>query len=91
MISEVALSGRLGEVFSSTIRYVEIDRVIATPSGGRYEVDKIPVKTYGGKESHFMKAPKGALIILKGRLETKEKVGLYVIAEMHEIFTTVSR
>lgn len=91
MISEVALSGRLGEVLSSTIRYVEIDRVVATPNGGRYEVDKIPVKTYGGKESHFMMAPKGALIILKGRLETKEKVGVYVIAEMQEIFTSVSR
>ena len=91
MISEVALSGRLGEVLSSSIRYVEIDRVVATPSGGRYEVDQVPVKTYGGKESCFMKAPKGSLIILKGRLETKEKIGLYVIAEMHEIFTSVSR
>ncbi len=91
MISEVALSGRLGEKISPSMRYVEIDRVIDTPTGGKYEVDKIPVKSYGGKESHFMLAPLGALIVLKGRLETKEGVGLYVISELHEIFSSAHK
>ncbi len=91
MISEVMISGRLGANLSPTMRYVEIDRVISTPAGGKYEVDKVPVKTYGGKESHFMKAKEGALIVLKGRLETKSDLGVYVISEFHEIFSSLER
>ena len=92
MLSEVALSGRLGDLCPFPgCRYVEIDRVVCTESGGKYEVDKVPVKSYGGLQSHFLTAPKGAFIVLKGRLETREGLGVIFLSVMQEIFSSLSR
>lgn len=84
MISEVFLTGRLGEKIGPTMRYVEIERLSPAQNGG-YEVDKVPVETYAGVGSHFMKAPLGSYIALKGHLETHKEYGLSVYIEMEEI------
>lgn len=89
MLSSVSLSGRLGEALADNVRYVELDRVLSTSEGGSYKIDKIPVRSYGGRLSRFMSAKKGTLILLKGRLETNEKLGVIVIAEFHEIYSAI--
>lgn len=88
MVCSVSLCGRLGSLLSGgALRYVEIDRVIASSNGGQYEVDKIPVKCFGGKGSRFLNAPEGSLIFLKGRLQTDKELGVYVISEIQEIYS----
>lgn len=84
MISEVFLTGRLGEKIGPTMRYVEIERLSPAQSGG-YQIDKVPVETYAGTGSHFMKAAEGSYIALKGHLETNKDFGLSVYIEMEEI------
>jgi hypothetical protein len=85
MLSSFYLSGRLGEVISREMRYIEVDRVVPNDCG-RFVVDRFPVRAMTGPSGHFMKSPKGALINCKGRLECDEKEGLYLVDEMDEIF-----
>jgi hypothetical protein len=90
MISSLFLSGRLGEAVGEDMRYVEIERVLAGSSGS-YRVDKIPVRCLLGKSTLFFKAKSGSLIILKGRVENDEKIGLHVVDEIDEIFPAQSK
>ena len=90
MISSVFLSGRLGDVFSEKLRYVEVDRVIPGPSG-HYETDLFPVKTMLSKDGVFMKAKKGTYVTLKGRLEVDPKFGLIIVYEIDEILNIPSK
>jgi hypothetical protein len=85
MVSAVFVTGRLGKPVDSVTRFVELDRVIPGPMG-EYQVDQIPVVTYGGPGCLFMKAPIGSFITVKGHLETREKLGLVVCLELEEIF-----
>lgn len=85
MLSSFYLSGRLGEVISREMRYIEVDRVVPNDCG-RFVVDRFPVRAMTGPSGHFMKSPSGALINCKGRLECDEKEGLYLVDEMDEIF-----
>lgn len=87
MLSSVMLSGRLSEQISERVRLVELDRVLVGSEGGAYRVDRIPVRSYGGPTSRFMMAKNGSRILLKGRLETEEKLGVVVVAEFHEILS----
>lgn len=78
MISCVYLTGRLGDPIGPNARNVEVDRLIPG-SDGRYATDIIPVKTMLSMEGLFMKAKKGSLIIVKGRLECDPVHGLIII------------
>jgi hypothetical protein len=85
MVSSFYLSGRLGDVISQDMRYVEVDRVIPDENS-RFVVDHFPVKAMTGPSGHFMKSPKGAFIDFKGRLECDKEHGLYLVDEIDEIF-----
>jgi hypothetical protein len=87
MLTSLSLSGRLAEIKEKNLRYVEVDRVVHTPLGGRYKVDRFLVK-FPGERSLFLSAPAGSLIYLNGRLEIDEKYGVIIIDQLDEIFTS---
>lgn len=80
MISDVFLTGRLGEAINNTVRIVEIDRMV--PEHGKFIIDKIPV-SYWSKEprSRFMKLSSGTLVVIRGRIQIDEQIGLIIVAE----------
>ncbi len=84
MLSFVYLAGRLAEAVGSSARYVEMERPLASP-GGRSKIDRIPVLCPLSKSTLFFKAPIGTFVVLKGRLETSEELGLHVHSEIEEI------
>lgn len=85
MLSSVFISGRLGELINENYRYVEIDRVAYDNfGGGKYEVDKIPVRSM--EKGRFYSYKTGSLIILKGRIEMDPELGLVVVDEIHELY-----
>ena|SRR5574344_1284431 len=86
MMSSVTLSGRLGEVIAPNARFVEVDRLVFTPLGGRYETDRFVVVS-PGENTLLLTSPIGALIYLKGRIEIAESFGFVIIDELDEIFT----
>jgi hypothetical protein len=86
MMSSVTLSGRLGEILAPNARFVEVDRLVFTPLGGRYETDRFVVVS-PGENTLLLSSPEGALIYLKGRIETAENFGFVIIDELDEIFT----
>ncbi len=89
MLSSVFLSGRLGEKKDAATRIVEVDHLIPGP-GGRYLISSIPVRSMV-PESMLLKAKKGSLIILKGRLQSDERDGsLYIVDEIDEIYSLPS-
>lgn len=88
MLSSVTLSGRLAEPVpgQKLTRYVELDKVEVTPNGaGRFKTARIPVHCPFGN-GVFSSAPSGVRIILKGRLDYSEQIGVYVVDEIDEIF-----
>ena len=84
MISSIFLSGRLGESIGEDGRYVEVDRVIPGP-GGSYVTDAFPVFT-PLRNGPLLKAAKGSLVILKGRVEIDKEKGFVIIDEIDEVF-----
>ena len=84
MLSFVYLSGRLAETIGHSARYIEMERPIACP-GGKSKIDRVPVFCPLSKSTLFFKAPKGTFVVLKGRLETNEELGLHVHSEAEEI------
>jgi hypothetical protein len=86
MLTSLSLSGRLGPIKEGRFRSVEVDRVVYTPLGGRYKVDSFLVRFPSDSGSNI-KAPNGALIFLKGRIEVDEKYGVIIVDEFDEIFT----
>jgi len=86
MISDVTLSGRLAEVVDDSTRYVEIDRAIPTEIGGRFQVDRFLIRSFGGKNSVFMKSPVGARIFARGHLENHPQYGVIIVSELQELF-----
>jgi hypothetical protein len=87
MLSSVFVSGRLGALIDEKTRYVEVDRVIPGPSG-HFETDQLPVRSMLCIDGSFMKGPKGTFIVFKGRIESDPKLGLILIDELDEIYTT---
>jgi len=86
MMTSLSLSGRLGKVKEGRFRYVEVDRVVYTPLGGRYKVDSFLVR-FPSESGFCIKAPNGSLIFMKGRIEVDEKQGMIIVDEFDEIFT----
>jgi hypothetical protein len=87
MLSSVFVSGRLGDIIDGKTRYVEIDRVVPGASG-HFETDLIPVRSMLTIEGSFIKGAKGSFIVFKGRIERDPKLGLILIDELDEIYTT---
>ena len=88
MLSSIFLAGTLGENLSDSVRIVDVDSYI--PGKGGFLTQHIPVKCDLLPGSYFFTAAKGSLIILKGRLEMDEKLGLVVINEIDEIYSNKS-
>ena len=85
MLSSVFVSGRLGEAVGKDVRLVEVDRVLSG-AGGKFKVDAFPVRCLLGKSTLFFKAKEGSLIVLKGRLERDQDLGIVIVDEIDEIF-----
>ena len=86
MISSVTLSGRLGQKLSDSIRFVEVDSLTPGPTGV-FSTIQIPVAVHRCLSASFLTAKEGSLVIVKGRLDVEEEVGLLVKAEYEEVFT----
>lgn len=86
MMSSVTLSGRLGEVIAPNARFVEVDRLLLTPLGGRYRTDRFVVVSPNAN-TLLLTSKEGALIYLKGRIEISETFGFVIVDELDEIFT----
>lgn len=84
MLSFVYLSGRLAEAIGPNARLIEVERPLAGPCG-KTKVDLVPVYCPLSKSTLFFKAPKGTFVILKGRLESNDQLGLHVHSEIEEI------
>lgn len=84
MVSSVFISGRLGRSIDRQTRMVELDSPI--PSKGEFRICEIPVRCNRSWKASFFSAKVGTLIVLKGRLESEEPLGLYVALEIEELF-----
>lgn len=90
MISNVCLTGSLGELINGTIyRYVNVDRPV--PKDRQFVIDKIPVchwsKTH---KSQFSTLPVGACISLSGRLEKDDDVGIVIVLQEYLVLSRES-
>lgn len=86
MISNIAITGAVGEKFDKIYRYIDVDRPV--PANRKYVIDKIP--TCHWSKTHnctFQKLPVGACVSLTGRLEMDEKHGLVVIVQQFLILS----
>lgn len=88
MLSSIYLAGSLGENVEKGIRIVEVESYIPGKEG--FVTQRIPVLCRLLPGSYFFTAPKGSLVIVKGRLENHEKYGLVVVNEIDEIFSNKS-
>lgn len=80
MLCNIIMCGRLGEVFREHFRFLEFDRLLM--SGRTPIVDKIPIASWDlSKDSFLFKMKTGALVIVSGRLQREEEIGLYVVSE----------
>lgn len=84
MISSVYMSGRLGDKINDEFRYIEVDRMFDDRGDRKLVTDKFPVRSM--VKGRFYDYPNGAMIILKGRIEMDEKLGLVIVDELDEIF-----
>jgi len=83
MISNICLCGSLKEKISSQFRLVEIERVSMRTN----EVirDLIPIAFWNpSPTSKMQRLPEGTLVMIVGRLERDEAIGLYVMCEKLE-------
>ena len=87
MLSSVYIAGRMGETLDEGVRIVEVDGCVPGPDGA-FSTFAIPVYSNMAKGSYFFQAPKGSLIIVKGRLEVKAGLGLVVVNEIDEIYSS---
>ena len=88
MISSVYLSGTLEEVTEPGLRYVAIDSSFPDASG-QLQTHHIPV-VCSRKGCLFLTAKQGSKVVLKGRLETRDNIGLVIVLEMDEVFDFTS-
>ena len=84
MLTSVYLSGLLDEVKGKNVRLVAVQSPLARP-GSKPRIDLIPVYCPLGPSTLFFRATKGTFVIVKGRLERNEELGLYVYSEIEEI------
>lgn len=89
MITSVCVSGKLKGAINDYSRYVEVEKVAAVEN--KIVTDLIPV-SYINKnpKSHFMRLQDDTFVVIKGRLETMENIGLVVVCEMFEVLTNNS-
>ncbi len=91
MISTTLLAGDLGDCFflenGEPFRYVKVTFIGATAGERPREMTyEIPVHAFGGSQASFYTLKKGSKVILKGWLESREKIGVVVISELEELF-----
>ena len=81
MISDIVLTGILKETFNKNFRYVETNGSDAfDPS--RNIVSKIPVLFWTRDDNNpLMNAKENVFVVIKGRLESTDEMGLYVLCE----------
>jgi len=92
MLSSIFLSGVVGDFDQNRddIRFVEIHRVVPCETGGTYDIDKFPVIIkYSG--CPLIRARKGQMIVVKGRLEYEKDYGLVIVEELSEIYTAAKK
>lgn len=91
MISNTFLAGDLGDCFflenGEPFRNVLITFIGAAAGERPREMTyEIPVHAFGGSKSSFYTLKNGSKVILKGWLETREKIGVVLISELEELF-----
>ena len=81
MISSVVLAGTLKERINKTFRYVEAIQIDALrPS--KEIVHRIPVQYWTKSDQNvLLNRQEGTQLVIKGRLESDEKMGIYVLVE----------
>lgn len=85
MISNVFVSGRIGEVIDKHYRYVLVERPLVNQDG-KYQIDKVPVRVSYFATDSWMKEKEGTFIVFKGRIEMDKKIGLALVIEHRETY-----
>lgn len=85
MLSNVSLTGALGDRIDKNTRFVEVRRM-APDKTGKFPNDLIPVRSNLPMEAGFLKAPSGTFVCLLGHLEIDENDHLVVAVELEEVF-----
>lgn len=81
MISDIVLVGLLDEVFQENMRYIKTSAVDVIHDG-KNVVSLIPTMYWTRSKSNpLILTKKGTSIIIRGHLESDDKLGLYVLAE----------
>ena len=86
MITNLCITGAIGERLKENdiYRYILVDRQV--PANKSFVVDKIPVCHWSKSTNNkFLKLSHGALITLTGRIENEEGIGLVVVLENYMI------
>lgn len=81
MISDIVLTGLLKEKFNKNFRYVMTNSSdVFNP--GKNIVSMIPVLFWTRDDNNpLMNADDNVFVVIKGRLETNDEIGLYVLCE----------
>jgi hypothetical protein len=86
MISDVVVSGHLGKRMGAFLRELEVEREDILTKKINHFV--IPLADWNkNKESYFHNIPVGAFVFIKGRVEADEENGLFIVAELLEVYS----
>lgn len=86
MISDVVIVGVLGKKMNSYLRELIVNRFDNLKS--KEEKFVIPVSDwFKNKSSKFHNLKDGTFVFIRGRIESDEEIGLYVVAETLEIYS----
>lgn len=81
MISNVIMSGLLKEKRSDGFRYLEVS-VLDINHKGKEQIFKIPLFHWTReKRTILTNLPDNSPVLIKGRVEANEEVGLYILVE----------
>ena len=86
MISSIVVTGLLKDTYKGHYRLVETRQ--NEPFNTEKEiVSLIPVAYWTKEENNMLfKSPNGTHAVIKGHLETDPEIGLYVLAEIVEVY-----
>lgn len=89
MLSTICLSGSLEEKIDERFRYLEIERTPVRDT--KPVIDRIPVAFWNPQpNSRLHRLNKGTLVLISGRLERDEVIGLYILCERLEYISKMT-
>ncbi len=91
MLTTIVALGKIGSPVRPNIRLLEVERPHRDRTGV-FQVDRIPVVYWSrAVNNYFMTMAEGTMIMIKGRLETTEDIGLTIVADYMETLVPATR